>query len=237
LTSAPIRFLVNTHFHFDHSGGNAHIAATGAVLLAREEVRTELEQPVVPPALPASGPQVPERLPVVTYRLGMPATVRLNDETIDPIPVRAAHTAGDTMIWFEHADVIMTGDFYRSFGYPFIDTSNGGTLQGLVQAIEAAAQLAGPSTKIVPGHGAIGRRTDLIVQRDMILSVTEKVKSLRDHGKTEDEVVAAHPTGRFDAFVPGGLSSAGVGPDGITVETSADRFVRSIYQQLSPAAQ
>jgi glyoxylase-like metal-dependent hydrolase (beta-lactamase superfamily II) len=235
LTSAPIRFLVNTHFHFDHSGGNAHIAATGAVLLAREEVRTELEQPVLPPVLPASGPPVPERLPIVTYRLGMPATVRLNGETIDLVPVRAAHTAGDTMIRFENADVIMVGDFYRSFGYPFIDVADGGTLQGLVEAIEAAAQLAGPNTKIVPGHGAIGRRTDLIAQRDMILAVTEQVKALRDRGKTEDEVVAAHPTGRFDAFVPGGLSPAGVGPDGITVETSADRFVRSIYQQLSTA--
>lgn len=233
LTSAPIRFLVNTHFHPDHSGGNANIAATGAVLLAQEDVYAEL---AAAPDLPAFGPRVPERLPIVTYRPGMPATVRLNGEIIELVPVRAAHTAGDTMVRFEKADVIMVGDFYRSYGYPFIDTVDGGTLHGLVEAIETAAQLAGPNTKIVPGHGAIGRRTDLIAQRDMILSVTERVKLLRDRGKTEDEVVEAHPTGRFDASVPGGLSLTGVGPDGITVETSADRFVRSIYQQLSPAA-
>jgi glyoxylase-like metal-dependent hydrolase (beta-lactamase superfamily II) len=233
LSSAPIRFLVNTHFHPDHSGGNAHIAATGALVLAQEDVHAEL---VLAPDLPGFGDKVPEQLPIVTYRPGMPVTVRLNGETIDLIPVRAAHTAGDTMVRFEKADVIMVGDFYRSFGYPFIDTVDGGTLHGLVAAIETAAQLAGRDTKIVPGHGAIGRRTDLIAQRDLILAVTEKVKLLRDRGKTEDEVVEAHPTGRFDAFVPGGLSLTGVGPDGITVETSADRFVRSIYQQLSPAA-
>lgn len=100
------------------------------------------------PILPPFGPKVPERLPTVTYPPGMPATVRLNGETIDLIPVRAAHTAGDTMVRFENADVIMVGDFYRNFGYPFIDTTNGGTLAGLVEALDAAVRLAGPNTKI-----------------------------------------------------------------------------------------
>src|SRR5256885_6146701 len=121
----PIRFLVNTHVHGDHTAGNATFAKLGAVLLAREELREGLAR--VPANAAANAPaRDPARLPVITYGMGDPVRFRMNGETVELIPVRAAHTGGDTMIRFVNADVIMIGDFYRNFGYPFIDTNNGG---------------------------------------------------------------------------------------------------------------
>jgi glyoxylase-like metal-dependent hydrolase (beta-lactamase superfamily II) len=131
ISPEPIRFLVNTHVHPDHTAGNANFVKMGALLFAREELREEMLRP---PARPGAGNAAPAgdpaRLPVVTYGMGDPVKLRLNGEIVDLIPVRAAHTGGDTMIRFENADVIMIGDFYRNYGYPFIDTNNGGTLKG-----------------------------------------------------------------------------------------------------------
>jgi len=150
----------------------------------------------------------------------------LNGEIVDLIPVRAAHTGGDTMIRFENADVIMIGDFYRNYGYPFIDTNNGGTLQGALEALDATMKLAGPNTKLIPGHGDNINRTDIVPYRDMILDIQAKVQRMIREGKSEQEVVAAKLTAPYDAKVPGGLLSAGA------TGTSADRFVRMVYSQL-----
>jgi len=149
----------------------------------------------------------------------------MNGETVELIPVRAAHTSGDTMIRFVNADVIMVGDFYRNFGYPFIDVANGGSLKGALEALELTMKIAGPNTKLIPGHGTYIKRTDLIPYRDMILGVQASVQQLIAQGKTEAEVVAARVTTPYDSRVPGGLLPAGNG-------TSADRFVRMVYQQL-----
>ena len=129
ISSEPIRFLVNTHVHGDHTAGNANFVKMGALLFAREELREELSRPPAPATAGNPAPaRDPARLPVVTYGMGDPVKLRLNGEVVDLIPVRAAHTGGDTMIRFENADVIMIGDFYRNYGYPFIDTNNGGCL-------------------------------------------------------------------------------------------------------------
>ena len=143
ISAEPIRFLVNTHVHGDHTAGNANFVKIGALLFAREELRDELLRP------PASGNAAPARdparLPVITYGLGDPVKFRMDGEVVDLIPVRAAHTGGDTMVRFENADVIMIGDFYRNYGYPFIDTNNGGTLKGALEALDAVMKLAGPN--------------------------------------------------------------------------------------------
>jgi cyclase len=223
ISPEPIRFLVNTHVHGDHTAGNANFVKMGALLFAREELREELLRP------PAGGNPAPARdparLPVVTYGMGDPVKLRLNGEIVDLIPVRAAHTGGDTMIRFENADVIMIGDFYRNYGYPFIDTNNGGTLKGALEALDETMKIAGPNTRLVPGHGTIINRTDIVPYRDMILGVEAKVQQLINEGKSEQEVLAAKVTAPYDAKVPGGLLPAGAG-------TSADRFVSMVYSQL-----
>ena len=172
----------------------------------------------------------PAGLPVVTYGLGSPLKFRMNGETVDVIPVRAAHTGGDTMIRFETANVIMIGDFYRNYGYPYIDTINGGTLKGALEALDSLYNLAGPDTKLVPGHGTIINRTDLVPYRDMILAVQTKVQQMINEGKTEQEVLAAKVTAPFDAKVQGGLLPAGA------QGTSADRFVAMVYSELKASA-
>jgi cyclase len=226
ISSEPIRFLVNTHVHPDHTAGNANFVKMGALLFAREELREEmLHPPARPGAANAASAGDPARLPVVTYGLGDPLKLRLNGEIVDLIPVRAAHTGGDTMIRFENADVIMIGDFYRNYGYPFIDTNNGGTLKGALEALELTMKLAGPNTRLIPGHGTVIHRTDIVPYRDMILDVQAKVQKLINEGKSEREALAAKVTAPYDAKVPGGLSPAGAG-------TSADRFVSMVYSQL-----
>ena len=229
ISPEPIRFLVNTHVHVDHTGGNANFVKMGAILFAREDLREELERP---PAAPANGNAAPARdparLPVATYGLGDPVKLRLNGEIVDLIPVRAAHTGGDTMIRFENADVIMIGDFYRNYGYPFIDTNNGGTLKGVLEALDATMKLAGPNTRLIPGHGTVIHRDDIVPYRDMILGVRAKVQQMINEGKTQQEVLAAKVTAPYDAKVPGGLLPAGAG-------TSADRFVGMVYAQLKDA--
>jgi glyoxylase-like metal-dependent hydrolase (beta-lactamase superfamily II) len=225
ISPAPIRFLVNTHIHIDHTGGNANFVKMGATLIAREELREEMLHP--PP--PANGNPAPARdpagVPVVTYGMGAPVKFHMNGEIVDLIPVRAAHTGGDTMIRFENANVIMIGDFYRNYGYPYIDTANGGSLKGALEGLDALYKLAGPDTKLVPGHGTLINRTDLLPYRDMMLAIRTKVQQMIAQGKTQQEVLAAKVTAPFDAKVPGGLLPAGAG-------TSADRFVAMVYSEL-----
>src|ERR1700693_1472497 len=200
ISSEPIRFLVNTHVHGDHTAGNANFVKMGALLFARKELREELLRPPAPPANGNPAPaRDPARLPVVTYGMGAPLKLRLNGETVDLIPVRAAHTGGDTMVRFENADVIMIGDFYRNYGYPFIDTNNGGTLKGALDALELTMKVAGPNTRLIPGHGTIINRTDIVPYRDMILGVQAKVQQMISEGKTEQEVLVAKVTAPYDA--------------------------------------
>src|SRR5438105_2476353 len=201
ISSEPIRFLVNTHVHGDHTAGNANFVKMGALLFAREELREELSRPPAPAAGGTPPARDPARLPVVTYGMGDPVKLRMNGEIVDLIPVRAAHTGGDTMVRFENADVIMIGDFYRNYGYPFIDTNNGGTLKGALEALDATMKLAGPNTRLIPGHGTIINRTDIVPYRDMILGVQAKVQQMISQGKSEQEVLAAKVTAPYDAKV------------------------------------
>jgi cyclase len=228
ISSAPIRFLVNTHIHRDHTAGNAKFAKLGATIFAREELRVGMSgaaRSLNGNPAPASDPAA---IPVVTYGMGEPVRLHLNGEIVDLVPIRAAHTGGDTMIRFEHANAIMIGDYYRNFGYPFIDINNGGSLKGMLEALDFTMKAAGPDTRLVPGHGTIIKRADLIPYRDMIFAVQGKVQQLIAQGKTQQDVLAAHVTSAYDSMVPGGLLPAGAG-------TSADRFVTEVYQELKGA--
>jgi len=221
ISAAPIRFLTNTHIHIDHTGGNANFVKMGATLIAREELREEMLHP------PGNArPRDPANAPLATYGLGEPVKFHMNGEVVDLIPVRAAHTGGDTMIRFENANIIMIGDFYRNYGYPYIDTANGGTLKGALEGIDALYKMSKPDTKLIPGHGTIISREDLIPYRDMMMTIRTRVAQMIAQGKSQQDVLAAKLTKDFDAKVPGGLSPAGA------AGTSADRFVAMVYSEL-----
>jgi len=220
ISAGPIRFLVNTHIHRDHTAGNAAFARMGAVIFAREELRDGMLRIAKSPNAAGNPLADPAALPVVTYGMGPPVSIHLDGETVDLIPVRAAHTGGDTMIRFANADVIMIGDFYRNYGYPFIDTNNGGSLKGMLEALDYTMKLSGPDTRLVPGHGTIIKRDDIVPYRDMISATTEKVRGLIAQGRTLDQVLAAKVTASYDAKLAGSTSA------------SSDRFVAEMYEEL-----
>ena len=206
LSSQPIRFLVDTHLHGDHTGGNENFARLGALIFARDPLRTRMEHPNPAPDGTPRKPASSGALPVVTY--DGPVSIHVNGEDVRLIPVRNAHTDGDTLIHFRGHDIIATGDCYRGIGYLYVDLSNGGSLAGILDALGTIIGLAGPHTKIIPGHGPVTDRNGVIAERDMILAVRDKVAALIAQGKTLDEVIAARPTAEFDAQVPQGAQSA-----------------------------
>jgi glyoxylase-like metal-dependent hydrolase (beta-lactamase superfamily II) len=221
ISDGRIRFLINTHVHGDHTGGNENLGKLGVTILARENLRTRLMKPNPgangAPGVPAPAPA----LPVITY--DSPFVIHMDGEDVRVIPVPAAHTDGDTMVFFPGADVLMSGDFYRSTGYPNIDRANGGSLNGMLAGLNAIVNLAGPNTKIVPGHGATVNKTDVAAHRDMIMAIRDKVAPLVRANKTQDEVVAAKVTADWDAKVTGASAM------------TADRFVGQVYQELKAA--
>jgi glyoxylase-like metal-dependent hydrolase (beta-lactamase superfamily II) len=216
-----IRFLVNTHVHGDHTGGNENFGKMGATILARENLRMRLEKPN-PGANGQPGvPTPPAGLPMITY--DSPLTIRMNGEEVRLIPAPKAHTDGDTFVKFVNADVIMTGDFYRSIQFPNIDRANGGSLPGLVDALNAVIANAGPNTKIVPGHGPVVDRAAVTAHRDMVVAIRDKVNALVREGKTQEQVVAAKPTAEYDNKVPQAATPA---------LNTGDRFVGQLYAEL-----
>ena len=223
LSPNPIRFVINTHVHGDHTGGDANLGKMGATIFARDELRDRLANPAPGPDGKPGTPMPEVGLPLITYENTV--TFHMNGETIDLIPIRKAHTDGDTMVYFHNADIIMTGDFYRSVGYPNIDRANGGSLDGMIAGLAQIVALAGPHTKIIPGHGPMVDRNAVAAHRDMILGVRNEVAKLMQQGKSSDEIVAAKPTSTFDSSV------APVTPNG---DRAADRFVGQIYAELKP---
>jgi len=217
ISTAPIRFVVNTHVHGDHTGGNENLAKLGVTILAREELRKRLANPN-PGANGAPGTPAPAAaLPVITF--SAPTIVHMNGEDVQLLPVPSAHTDGDTLVRFPAADVIMTGDFYRSIGYPNIDRANGGSLIGMLAGLNQIVALAGPNTKIVPGHGPIVDKSAVAAHRDMIVAVRDKIAPMVKKGMTVEQVTAAKPTADFDTKVP-------------SVGTTGERFVGQLYAEL-----
>jgi cyclase len=231
INPGPIRFLVDTHYHPDHTGGNPNFAKVGATIFAREEVRQALITPPPPALLAAVGDAAswtdPKRLPTVTY--GKEATVKIHfdGETVDLIPFPSGHTNGDTMIRFETANVIMIGDFYRNYGYPFVDATRGASFKGTLESIDLLLRTADTNTKLVPGHGSLPTLADIQAYRNMIVDVRSKVEQMAANGSSLQQVLAARLTAPYDAKVPGGADPlpAGLG-------NSADRFVSALYAEV-----
>jgi glyoxylase-like metal-dependent hydrolase (beta-lactamase superfamily II) len=209
VSDGQIRFLVNTHHHPDHTSGDANFARMGAVILSRDELRAHLAA--------GNNPPPPAALPMITYR--GPVAVHMNGEDVQVIPVPNAHTDGDTMVYFPKADVLMVGDFYRSIQYPNVDRNNGGSVKGVVDGLNAVIALAKPATRIVPGHGPVVDKSVVAANRDMILTIRDRVSALIAQGKSQEEVMAAKPLADLDARV----QAAG---------TTGDRFLGQVYADL-----
>jgi glyoxylase-like metal-dependent hydrolase (beta-lactamase superfamily II) len=218
ISDKPIRFLINTHVHGDHTGGNENFARLGVLIFSRDQLRARLEHPSPGPDGSPGKPAPAAALPVVTY--DGPVTLHVNGENVRLIPIRNAHTDGDTLVSFEKHDIIAVGDFFRSVGYPFVDLSNGGSLSGLLEGLGAAIGRAGSHTKIIPGHGPISDRDGLIASRDLLIAMRDKVAGLAASGKTLDEVIAARPTAEFDVRVPQ------------STQTS-ERFIKWLYAEVT----
>ncbi len=219
-TSAPIKIVVNSHIHADHTGGNAFFAKQGALIYAQENLRDEM---LSPPGNASRAPD-PAGVPTVTYRYGSPGTpavtIHMNGETVDFIPMMPSHTAGDTIVRFNKANVIYIEDFYRNFGYPFADQANGGSIKGMIEAVDLIEELAGPDTTLIPGHGTLVKKQDLLGYRAMLVDILGKVQKLRDEGKSLDEVLAANLTAPYDATTMG------------DTKQSKDRFITEVYDEL-----
>lgn len=225
-TNAPIRILVNTHIHSDHTGANAFFAGQGALIYAQENLRAEMMRP---PARangqPAPAPD-PAAVPVATYQYnaaspGQPAvTFNMNGETVDFIPMMPSHTAGDTIVRFRKANVIYIEDFYRNFGYPFADQANGGSIRGMLEAIDLIGKLAGPDTTLIPGHGHLIKKQELLPYRAMLVDIMTKVKAMRDKGMSLKDVLAANLTAPYDNSTEG------------DTQQSKDRFITEVYDEV-----
>ena len=221
-TDAPIKVVVNSHIHPDHTGGNAFFGKQGALIFAQENLREEM---VSPPGRGTGGvASDPAGIPSVTYRYGTPGapavTMHLDGETVDFIPMMPSHTAGDTIVYFHNANTMYIEDFYRNFGYPFADQANGGSIQGMLAAVDLIETIAGPDTTLIPGHGTLVKKQDLLGYRAMLTDILAKVKKLRAEGKSLDEVLAANLTAPYDATTQG------------DTKQSKDRFITEVYDEV-----
>jgi glyoxylase-like metal-dependent hydrolase (beta-lactamase superfamily II) len=211
LTSAPIAYLVNTHWHFDHTDANARLAEEGATILAHANTRRHLSQRTYvadfdvtfPPAPAAGRPDIvfAQWYPLEVGRTGLMLRY-----------YGAAHTDSDISVRFANEDVLQVGDTWWNGVYPFIDYSTGGSIDGLIAATEWNLVAADPSTLIVPGHGPVGRLAQLQTYYDMLVTVRERVARLKRRGLALHEVIAVKPTASFDGSWGGGL----IGPDFFT---------------------
>jgi cyclase len=222
-TDAPIKVVVNSHIHSDHTGADAFFAKQGALIFAQENLRNEMLRP---PGRANTGPSDMAGVPVVTYNYnastpGQPAaTFDMNGETVDFIPMMPSHTAGDTIVRFRKANVIYIEDFYRNFGYPFADQANGGSIRGMLDAIDLIEKIAGPDTTLVPGHGTLVKKNDLLPYREMLLDIMARVKALREQGKSLKEVLDANLTAPYDKTTLG------------DTQQSKDRFITEVYDEV-----
>ena len=198
LQSAPIRFVINTHHHFDHTGGNEVFGNAGALIIAHDNVRQRLSMEQFSQLMNRTTPASPAAaLPVVTFADGM--TLHWNGETISMRHVAPAHTDGDVHVWFEKANVVHTGDTYVNGFFPLVDVESGGTLGGIIASAEAILARATPDTKIVPGHGPLATPADLKRFRNVLVDVKARIEQGIASGKTMQQFIAAKPLADLDA--------------------------------------
>ena len=221
LSDKPIKYLINTHYHGDHTGGNALFAKDGATVVAHENVKKRLSEGATNGLTGAKVPPVPqEAWPTKTYKSSM--TLKVKGRTAQLAHVARAHTDGDTYVYFKNANVISTGDTVTVGRYPNIDFAVGGSITGLIAAVDTYLKLADDNTKIVPGHGPMTNKAGLKEYRAMLVTARDRMAKLIKDGKSEQEAVAAKPFANdFDKKVNAS-------------EQQSSNFVRVIYNSLKP---
>ena len=201
VTDSEIRFLINTHIHGDHVGGNANLAEMGVVIFAHDNTRVKFleERSHFPRNGGSFAPQQPAAArPIVTYNDAI--SFHLNGEEVRAFLAPPSHTDGDTFVYFPESDVLHLGDVFRTTSYPIVDKFNGGTLRGTIAALDLAIDMAGPYTRVIPGHGLeVAGRAEMVEFRDMILDIRDRVYAMIRQGMHLDEIMAAQPTAAYDA--------------------------------------
>lgn len=216
LGADPARFLINTHWHWDHTGGNENFGEAGAVIMAHDNVRIRLAQGSsgrfeVPPAPEAA-------LPVITYHDGI--KLHLNSDTVHVVHMHRAHTDGDSIVWWENANIVHMGDLFFNGGtFPFVDLESGGDVRGVIRATTRVIDMTDDATQIIPGHGPMATRADLIAYRDMIAAITGQVESAMADGRSLEAIQAMGVTADY-AQLEGGF-------------ISGEAFVEAVHASLS----
>jgi glyoxylase-like metal-dependent hydrolase (beta-lactamase superfamily II) len=196
LSDQPVHFVINTHLHGDHTGGNDAFGKAGAVIIAQENVRKRLGSAQVNPTTNAPiEPRAREALPVITFADS--ASLHFNDDDLEFTHLPNAHTETDIIVRFRKANVMHMGDCFVG-GFPFIDGNTGGTLDGLIRAHETVLAMVDDNTKIIRGHGPLGNKAELQAFHDMLVVVRDRVAKLVRAGKSQEDVVAARPTKEFE---------------------------------------
>lgn len=220
INNQEIKFILNTHYHFDHSGNNEFFGEQDAIIVAHDNVRQRLStRQFITYFKREMKPMAKAGLPSVTFSDNM--TLHYNNDDIRFIHTPAAHTDGDVIAHFTKANVIVGGDLLFNGFYPFIDTEHGGSIKGLIAGADVLLGIARADTVIIPGHGAIMNKADLQAYRDMLATITSKVEVAIKAGKTLEQTIADQPTADFDKH-----SGDGIIP--------SDAFVTVIYNDLTP---
>jgi len=223
ITPKPVKFVLNTHWHGDHTGGNENLGKAGALIVAHENVRKRMSVENFIEFLGMKTEPDPRiALPVVTFTTDV--TFHLNGDEIFAQHAPRAHTDGDAIVHFRKSDVVHMGDIMFNKLYPFVDTSTGGTVEGVIAAADRTLKEVGDTTRIIPGHGPLANRADLQAYRDMLATISGRIRDQMRAKRTLEQVQAAKPTAEFDAVWGKGF-------------LKPDKFVEMLYKNMEKRAQ
>jgi cyclase len=211
VTGKPVQFVINTHFHGDHAGGNTNFGNKGAIIVSHENARKRLEADSFFKAQAANNPDIsPVGLPKITFAQSM--TFHYNKETVRIFHIADAHTDGDAIIWFKESNVLHMGDVFVRYGLPYIDMPSGGNINGMIETINYVIKEIDDKTVIIPGHGQLSNKKDLVAYNTMLTTVRDRIKKLMDEGKSYDDIIKANPISDIEKRV-----------------TNANNFIKVVY--------